>query len=351
MSESPNKSFNLRWNQHNSYIISLTASHPGDIPAPIAKALESAGMRRMNNRSFCVDAPQNWKAMWDNIYTTLAQIEALEGLQATIIPASESLEYAEYRALSGVQMIADSLWLGDALLEDRVMCYLQPVVDTRGQVFGYESFARARSNSGDIIAGDRIIAASRALNIEYVIDRHLHVQAIRTFVSSSFNGFLFVNLFPDFIHRPEIYLEGLSETAKKLGIVPKHIVLDVMHSESMRDTLHIKSVCEYARSRGMSIALDDIETLAGARKLVSELRPDFLKLDRKLTHRAAEAGPRDAIRQMVSLVHEHGGSVIAEGIETDEIRKELEPLGVDLYQGYLFSPPMPVEAALKQATS
>src|SRR5256885_879724 len=77
---------------------------------------------------------------------------------------------------------------------------------------------------GSILAGDKIIPASKALGIEHMIDRHLQVQAIKTFVSSAFNGFLFVNFFPGFIHRPSVYLEGLSETVKSFGVVPKHIV-------------------------------------------------------------------------------------------------------------------------------
>ena len=39
-------------------------------------------------------------------------------------------------------------------------------------------------------------------------------------------------------------------------------------------------------------------------------------------------------------------TVIAEGVETQEIHQALQLLGVDLFQGFLFSPPVPVDTAL-----
>lgn len=351
MSSIPTKSFNLRWHQHSQYLISLHPVIHGsghqEIPQPLIDELRAAGMREQSHHMLALKAPREWKSLWDNIYATLTRHDALELVEAAVTPL-EDADHVEYKPVSVINAIADNLWLGDALINDRLICYLQPVIGQRGQVFGYESFARVRTADGGIIGGARIIAASHALNIEYTVDRHLHVQALKTFAASSFNGFLFVNLFPDFIHRPEVYLEGIGDAAKKLGIVAKHIVLDVMRAESPRDAVHLKNVCDYARSRGMSVALDDIESLAGAHKLVPLLRPDFVKLDAKLTRKVDEPATREIIRLIVELVHEAGGSVIAEGVESEAIYKQLEPLSVDLYQGYLFSPPLPVEAALKR---
>ena len=351
MSETTAKNFNLRWHKHEAYIISLMMAHHGDIPPSLIAALSSIGMQSESKTMMAIQAPKNWKPLWDSIYYILQKAGAIDTFDAAVTPVQDAADSAERKPVAVMQAIADSLWLGDALMEDRVVCYLQTVVNPRGQVFGYESFARVRNDDGSIIGGERIMAASRALSIEYVIDRHLHVQAIKTFVSSAFNGFLFVNLFPGFIHRPEVYLEGLSETAKKLGIVGKHIVLDLTRAEANYDLKHLKSVCEYARSRGMSVALDDIESLGGAQKLIPEMRPDFVKLDSKLTRKVAEEGRQEIIRLIVELTHETGGSVIAEGVETQEVYDKLALLGVDLFQGYLFSAPMPVEAALHKAIS
>ncbi len=343
------KNFNLPWHQYDKYWI---AAFPisGNFSATCMAALQSAGMQAGGAGVMAVKTGGKWKDAWDKVYGALQKAGVVSEIEAAVVTGdSLPAEISDRRTAAGMQAIAESLWLGDALLENRVLCYLQPVVSAKDKVFGYESFARVKLPDGAIVAGDKIMAASRALNIEFMIDRLLHVQAIHTFATSDFNGFLFVNFFPGFIHRPSVYLEGLSETARQYGMLAKHVVLDFTRSETQRDMTHLKTVCDYCRSQGYSIALDDIESLEGARKLVPEIRPDFVKIDRQLASQAGDPGKRSMISQIVELVHNAGGVVIGEGIETEETYSQLSQLRVDLYQGYLFSPPVPVEVVLKKS--
>ena len=350
MPSPPTKTFNLPWHQYDQYWISV-ATKAGHLPVTLMQALKTAGMQLLGN-AMVMQTDRNWKKHWDAVYAVLLKAHMLDDAQVAVTPGAQmpSGNAVDWRNTVTVQHIAESLWLGDALLEDRILCYLQPVVSGRDKIFGYESFARVQMPDGAVISGDKIILASRALNIEYMIDRHLHVQAITTFVCSDFDGFLFVNLFPSFIHRPAVYLEGLSETAKGFGIISKHVVLDFTRSESPRDVIALKNICEYGKSRGYSIALDDIESLDGAKKLVPDIRPDFVKIDMKLARKVEEADKRAAIGRIVELVHANGGTVIAEGVETEVIYQALKTLGVDLFQGYYFSPPVPVEAVVSRST-
>jgi len=352
MSGAKAKNFNLPWHQHDHYWISLYAKG-GDFSAPLLDTLQKSGLEKLPDGGMSIQTGRDWKTMWDQVFPVLEHRGALDQVEASVThgpPPSRSKNTLDCKPPLLIQLIAGSLWVGEALLEDRLMCYLQPVVGAKDKVFGYEAFARVKSTDGDIIGGEQIIAASRALGIEFVIDRHLHVEAIKTFASSQFNGFLFVNFFPGFIHRPAVYLEGLSETAKSFGLIAKHIVLDFTKSETTRDVTHMKNVADYGRSRGYSIALDDIISVENARRLVAEIRPDFVKIDTQLVRRVTEPPKRETIREIVELVHTAGGTVIAEGVETAEIHQALKLLGVDLFQGFLFSPPVPVEAALKRST-
>lgn len=346
------KTFNLPWHQHDQYWLSIYTAN-GGFSAKVLELLQKMGFQKVSDQDMALHVPRAWKATWDELHAGLSKLNALLEVEASVTPGHEPLSGrmpSDRRPMAQMQAVTESLWLGDALLEDRVICYLQPVVSAKDKVFGYESFARVRMPDNSIVAGDKIVAASKALGIEHMIDRHLHVQAIKTFVSSAFNGYLFVNFFPGFIHRPAVYLEGLSETAKAYGIVAKHIVLDFTKSETPRDLSHLKSVCEYGRSRGYSIALDDINSVEGARKLIGEIHPDFVKIDMHLARRVSEPAARESVRQIVELVHANRAMVIGEGVETEEVHQGLAHMGVDLFQGYLFSPPVPVEAVLKKGT-
>ncbi|MDE3059639.1 MAG: EAL domain-containing protein [Pseudomonadota bacterium] len=343
------KNFNLPWHQHQQYWIAIYPA--GDFTAPVQAALAKAGLKAAGD-GLAVQAARHWKPKWDEVYQILSQAGATDGVEVAVVPSldpAEGIPIAR-RTVAAMQKVSESLWLGDALLEERIVCYLQPVLVQPDKVFGYESFARVHAPDGSVISGDRIIAAARALGIEYTIDRRLQVQAIQTFMASSFDGFLFVNFLPGFIHRPAVYLEDLSETVKYFGIAPRHIVLD-FKAETPRDVAQLRNVCEYGRMRGYSVALDDIASVDGAKKLMAEIRPDFVKIDMQLVRHVAEAGARQTIRSIVDLVHGAGGSAIGEGVETEEIYQLLRALNVDLFQGYYFSPPMPVEKALKKAIS
>jgi EAL domain-containing protein (putative c-di-GMP-specific phosphodiesterase class I) len=358
MAEVSSKKFNLPWHQHDSYWLTLYAVQ-GKFRPELFAELQKAGLQELPDNGIAltqgmgVQASRTWKTLWTPVYEALSRMKAENEVEVALTPGAEvpGELVVQRQSASAMQAIAESLWLGEALLEERIMCYLQPVLSAPGKVFGYESFARVAAPDGAIIAGDRIVTASKALGIEYMIDRHLQVQAIKTFMSSKFNGFLFVNFFPGFIHRPAVYLEGLSDTVKSFGIVAKNIVLDFTKSETPHDLAHLKSVCEYGRSCGYSIALDDVESVKSVKRLLTDIRPDFVKIDMQLVHKVAQPEGRDTIREIVELAHASKSTVVGEGVETEAMHQALRQLGVDLFQGYHFSPPVPVEVALKRTAN
>ncbi len=351
MTSQNSKTIHLPWHQRESFWMSIypkTESFAPDVRA----CLEAAGF--IHDEGLTRQINGDWTSVWAQVYGGLQAIGMLNEVDIALVPdATEPAlrAEAEVRSCEEIEALAQSMWLGDALIENRLMCYLQPVLGGNDKVFGYESFARVKAKDGSIIGGNKIIAASKVLGIEFMIDRWLHVEAVKTFVGSDFNGFLFINFFPGFIHRPAVYMEGLSETVKGYGIVAKHVVLDFTNSETPRDIRHLNSVCDYARSRGYSIALDDIASLANARRLVPEIKPDFLKIDMQIVQQVQQSDKRELVRGLVEVAHQVGCSVIAEGVETSEIHEELKSLGVDLFQGYLFSPPVPVETALARSAA
>lgn len=344
------KQFNLPWHQQPHYWIALYPSVSG-FPETLTDIVKPFSPRKLPDGGILIETDSNWHDVWMNLFSELNQQRLLTQLElglASGVHAPANKAEAGCRSVEAIQAIAESLWLGDALIEDRVVCYLQPICSDKDRVVGYESFARVIMPDGKVIAGDAIIAASKILGIEYMIDRHLHIQAIKTFASSAYNGFLFVNFFPGFIHRPAVYLEGLSDTAKANGIISKHVVLEFTNAETPRDLNHMRNVCDYARSRGYSVALDDIASLERAEKLVSEVRPDFLKIDMQIAQKVKEPHTEELIRNLVMLVHQAGGTVVAEGVETEEMFRLLKSLNVDLFQGYYFAAPAPVDEALRR---
>ncbi len=300
-----------------------------------------------------------WYDAWTALDGLIAQLPgaAVKELSIAVIPGdaepSALVVSQNLQPVAEMRTIAGSLWLGDALLADRVVCYLQPIQDRRGKIFGYESFARVQLDKDNVISGGPIFAAGKALKLEYRLDRYLHQKAVEAFATSGMSSRLFINFQAGFIHRPEVYLEGLNQVVKKYSVPARNIVLEFTQSQSLHNVQHMKAICHYCRQQGYSISLDDITDAEALEALLGMIKPDFIKLDMFITHEAASRREHSLILQLVKTAHELGITVIAEGIETQVIHDILMEAGIDLFQGFLIGYPAPYTSSplVKSASS
>jgi EAL domain-containing protein (putative c-di-GMP-specific phosphodiesterase class I) len=167
----------------------------------------------------------------------------------------------------------------------------------------------------------------------------LHKHAIEAFVSSDLEGYVFINFLTGFIHRPEVYLDGLSQAVATHHLRPASVVLDVPLGDYMKDMPKLKSIAQFCRTRGFALALDDVMTGDKLAMLLSEIRPAFVKLDGKFGAGMNLARMQVVLNDIVTISHAQGVSVLAEGVENAEQHTMYLEAGVDMFQGYLFGAP------------
>jgi EAL domain-containing protein (putative c-di-GMP-specific phosphodiesterase class I) len=96
------------------------------------------------------------------------------------------------------------------------------------------------------------------------------------------------------------------------------------------------------RELGIRIAIDDFGTGYSSLQYIARLPLDTLKIDRSfVTGMIDSASDRAIVSSVISLAHELGLTVVAEGVETQAQADALRALDCDEMQGYLFSPPVP----------
>jgi EAL domain-containing protein (putative c-di-GMP-specific phosphodiesterase class I) len=94
---------------------------------------------------------------------------------------------------------------------------------------------------------------------------------------------------------------------------------------------------------GFKVAVDDVGSAYAGLRVISEIAPDFIKLDMQLTRGAEnDQVKRQLIAAVAKFCADVGMPLIVEGIETQEELQVVQALGIHLAQGFLFGPPVEV---------
>ena len=146
---------------------------------------------------------------------------------------------------------------------------------------------------------------------------------------------LFVNL-----HPTDLVDDELLSPKAPLTALAKRVVLEVTERASLDEVRDLRERLVELRRLGFRIALDDLGAGYAGLSSFALLEPEFVKLDMTLTRNlGSDTTKQTLVRTMASMCHELGMSVVAEGIETEAERDELERSGCDLMQGFLFAEP------------
>ncbi|KAF1054406.1 MAG: Blue light- and temperature-regulated antirepressor BluF [Stenotrophomonas maltophilia] len=165
-------------------------------------------------------------------------------------------------------------------------------------------------------------------------------SACRRFSQQKLEGKLFLNVSPESLLEPQ-YQSGLTlKLLQNLGIPASQVVIELTEQTPTDDFQLLYNALHHYRDMGFSIALDDLGAGYSSLRLWSELRPDYVKIDRHFIDGIHQDGvKREFVGSILKMATASRAQVIAEGIELPEELAVLSEMGVDLVQGYLFGRP------------
>lgn len=234
--------------------------------------------------------------------------------------------------------VSDSL--PSLIAQRRLRPLFQPIVDTRaGRILGHEALIRGPAGHRLEFPGE-LFAEARHCGLLSELDLACREAALQRYHEQGMEGLLFVNVNPNVLldkHHPRGSTRRL---AQALGIASDRIVIELSEQYPVQDTEGLKAAVRRYRELGLRIAIDDLGAGYSGLRLWSEIKPDYVKIDRYfIQHIHQDPIKREFVQSIITLARGMQSKVIAEGIETREELEQLQAMGVDYCQGYLLGRP------------
>ena len=258
--------------------------------------------------------------------------------QSHIVTYSEKIKSISSTILSTKinNLVFDAIETGN-----NIHMFYQPIINLMNdETDYYEALLRIKDN-GEIIAPGKIFQLIEAKKLDYELDKVIFKQIAndlqqgnipdKTGVSINVSG-------PSIIH-PEI-IEQLSIFSPYLK--EYKIVLEITETSLITNIDQATENINKLKQIGFLIALDDFGSGYSSISYLSTMPVDIVKFDISLIRQLEDDKQFSIIHHLANMIGETGHLLVAEGIETKELKDKIKHLGFNYAQGYLYGRPSPL---------
>ncbi len=231
--------------------------------------------------------------------------------------------------------------LRHALERDEIEILYQPQLSIAdGRMAGVEALARWRHpDHGELGAGTLFAVAERS---EYLATLSAYIQRRALTDAMAWPGALShlrlaINLTAGDIARAGFVEDFLAIVATS-GFPTDRLTVEITEGGLMEDLNSAATVLATLRAGGCRVAIDDFGTGYSSLAYLKALPLDYLKIDKQMAQDiGGSTRDRIVVRGVIDMARSLGLAVIAEGVETDEQLALLAAEGCNFYQGFLFA--------------
>lgn len=216
----------------------------------------------------------------------------------------------------------------------------QPIIDFRARaILGYEALIRGPEGSA-LHFPDQLFAVAKQTNLSRDLEHACRVASLRAFAALGLSGRLFLNVTPDCLLDERMRNGQMRDLLGELGIAPNRIVIELTENQQITDVPGIQEMFNEYRGRGFQFAIDDLGEGFANLRMWSQLRPEFVKIDKHFVDGIADDRIKyHFVRAMQDLGEICNASLVAEGIERIEDFSCLRDMGIACGQGYFIARP------------
>ncbi len=237
-----------------------------------------------------------------------------------------------------------SIDLNNAFNENQFELYYQPKIDIKSNsIVSAEALGRWIHPERGLISPIIFIDALEQYNL---IDKYTYniiesaVNTINQWSKDEHNIKIAINISthtlmdPNFINQVKKRIPDFS--------ISRKLIFEITESLFLSDHEYIFDTLTRLRSLGIELSIDDFGTGYSSLSRLKRLPVNELKIDQLfIRDMMTNFDDQIIVKSIIDLAHNLGLSVVAEGVETQEILEQLKEMGCDIAQGYLIAKPMP----------
>ena len=250
-------------------------------------------------------------------------------------------EFSKTKTLRKWMSIVNSKDLIYILSNKSLATFFQPIVNINNNtIYGHELLSRGIKENGKLMSPFEMFKLAKESGLIFNLDRQARETAIINASKHNLKSKLFINFIPTAIYDPSVCLKSTLDTIIKYKMDTNQVTFEVVETEQVTDTGHLKTILDFYRTKGFNIALDDVGSGYSSLNNLALLCPDYIKIDMEIIRDIHKHKLKQSIFEaLVSIAKSISISVLAEGVESSDELEYVKAHGADLVQGYYFSKP------------
>jgi EAL domain-containing protein (putative c-di-GMP-specific phosphodiesterase class I) len=257
--------------------------------------------------------------------------------------------YAQHMNIAACKRFEMENRLRKALDNKEFHLYYQPQLDIRsGNVVGVEALIRWIDAQNNVVLPGAFISLAEETGLivpigEWVL--HTACSQNKAWQDAGFPlMYVSVNISSVQFKQPS-FISTVKNVLQDTGLDPHYLELELTESILMESTETAIQTLKELKSMGVRISIDDFGTGYSSLSYLKRFPIDTLKIDRSFVQDVtSDPDDKAIINAIIALARSLNLKVIAEGVETIQQLVCLHEQGSDGMQGYLFSPPLPIDS-------
>lgn len=232
----------------------------------------------------------------------------------------------------------------NSIIENRhIKSVFQPIISLKnGLALGYEALSRITIDCL-IKSPEELFILAESTNCLWDLELVCRTIAIETsnhLLQEPSQTKLFLNVNPSVMQDVKFRQGFTKEFIKQFNIPASNIIFEITERNVINDIKGFKDSIKHYKDQGFQIAIDDAGSGYAGLNLISDINPDYIKLDINLIRNINKDNLKYAlVKSMVEFSRISNIKLIAEGIETQSECETLIKLGVQYGQGYYIQRP------------